>query len=243
LGLPPHLVLPSRLAPTGLNGQSTRPLVLCSTVPQRFVTLRAGPEFSPAFHRLRLWGLDLGSASPCADCHGAGTLGLPVLGVLTPVCAYSFRHPHFSPLHLLRGSPHGFHPGFTAEENAPLPLRASRYGTCARPRVGGPLNPDHSRRIPAGLVSYYALFKGMAASKPTSQLSQQRHILRYTQRPLRGLSGGSGFFPSRRWTLSLSDCLPGFLRTVFGVWLGLVWLLATRAHPVALPPPHTRFPP
>ena len=119
---------------------------------------------------------------------------------------------------------------------------AMPVGHGARPRVGGPLNPDHSRRIPAGLVSYYALFKGMAASKPTSQLSQQRHILRYTQRPLRGLSGGSGFFPSRRRTLSLGDCLPGSLRTVFGVWLGLVWLLATRAHPVALPPPHTRSP-
>ena len=57
-------------------------------------------------------------------------------------------------------------------------------------------------------MSYYALFKGMAASKPTSQLSQQKHFLRYTQRPLRGLSGGSGFFPSRRRTLSLADCLP-----------------------------------
>ena len=135
-----------------------------------------------------------------------------------------------------------FPPPLHSIQNAPLPLRASRERKFARPRVGGPLNPDHSRRIPAGLVSYYALFKGMAASKPTSQLSQQRHILRYTQRPLRGLSGGSGFFPSRRWTLSLSDCLPGSLRTVFGVWLGLVWLLATRAHPVALPPPHTRSP-
>jgi hypothetical protein len=83
----------------------------------------------------------------------------------------------------------------------------------------------------------------MAASKPTSQLSQQRHLLRYTQRPLRGLSGGSGFFPSRRWTLSLSDCLPGCLPPVFGVWLGLVWLLATRAHPVALPPWHISLPP
>ena len=164
-----------------------------------------------------------------------------MLGVLTPVCAYSFRHPHFSPLHLLRTQVQSFHPGFPAEENAPLPLRPDGCQS-ARPRVGGPLNPDHSRRIPAGLVSYYALFKGMAASKPTSQLSQQRHILRYTQRPLRGLSGGSGFFPSRRRTLSLGDCLPGFLRTVFGVWLGLVWLLATRAHPVALPPPHTRSP-
>ena len=88
-------------------------------------------------------------------------------------------------------------------------------------------------------MSYYALFQGMAASKPTSQLSRHEHILRYTQRPLWGLSGGSGFFPSRRWTLSLSDCLPGFLLTVFGVWLGLVRLLAARAHPVALPPQHT----
>src|SRR6185436_21058252 len=86
------------------------------------------------------------------------------------------------------------------------------------------------------LVSYYALFQGMAASKPTSQLSRQKHILRYTQRPLRGLSCGSGFFPSRRWTLSLSDCLLGYSSVVFGVWLGLVGSSTPRAHPVALPP-------
>ena len=60
--------------------------------------------------------------------------------------------------------------------NAPLPLRL-RASHC----FGGRLHsPDHSRRNLAGLVSYYALFKGMAASKPTSQLSQQDHILRYT---------------------------------------------------------------
>ena len=77
---------------------STKPLVLRSTVPQWFVTLRAGPEFSPAFHRLRLWGLDLGSASPCADCHGAGILRLTVRGVFTRVSAFSVRHPHFPSL-------------------------------------------------------------------------------------------------------------------------------------------------
>ena len=120
-------------------------------------------------------------------------------------------------------------------QNAPLP----RSFHC-RPSFGGPLNPDHSRRNHAGRVSYYALFKGMAASKPTSSLSRHGHILRYTQRPLRGLSCGSGFFPSRRWTLSLSDCLPRSISTVFGVWLGLVRLLAARAHPVALPPRDTR---
>jgi hypothetical protein len=76
----------------------------------------------------------------------------------------------------------------------------------------------------------------MAASKPTSSLSRHGHILRYTQRPLRGLSCGSGFFPSRRWTLSLNDCLPGSIPVVFGVWLGLVGRSGPRAHPVALPP-------
>ena len=88
-------------------------------------------------------------------------------------------------------------------------------------------------------MSYYALFQGMAASKPTSQLSRQGHILRYTQRPLWDLSCGSGFFPSRRWTLSLSDCLPRSIKQVFGVWLGLVPASPARAHPVALPPAYT----
>ena len=120
-------------------------------------------------------------------------------------------------------------------ENAPLP-----HSLHCRPSFGGPLNPDHSRRNHAGRVSYYALFKGMAASKPTSSLSRHDHILRYTQRPLRGLSCGSGFFPSRRWTLSLSDCLPRSICQVFGVWLGLVGRFGPRAHPVALPPADIR---
>ena len=83
----------------------------------------------------------------------------------------------------------------------------------------------------------------MAASKPTSWLSRHEHILRYTQRPLRGLSCGSGFFPSRRWTLSLSACLPRSISQVFGVWLGLVGRFGPRAHPVALPPADIRHTP
>ena len=120
-------------------------------------------------------------------------------------------------------------------ERSPTP-----HANACRPSFGGPLNPDHSRRVSAGRVSYYALFKGMAASKPTSSLSRQKHILRYTQRPLRGLSCGSGFFPSRRWTLSLNDCLPRSIGQVFGVWLGLVGATLPRAHPVALPPADIR---
>jgi hypothetical protein len=90
---------------------------------------------------------------------------------------------------------------------------------------GGRLqSPDHYRRDHAGLVSYYALFKGMAASKPTSQLSQHNHILSYTKPSLRGLSRRSGFFPSRQPTLSPADCLPGSIQQAFGVWLGEVRL-------------------
>jgi hypothetical protein len=154
-----------------------------------------------------------------------------VRGVLTRVCAYSIRHPHFPSLQELAPalpSQHG--------ERSPTPDVCK---TPSRPSFGGPLNPDHSRRDRAGPVSYYALFKGVAASKPTSRLSRHDHILRYTQRPLRGLSCGSGFFPSRRRTLSPGDCLPGSIGQVFGVWLGLVGASPPRAHPVALPPADT----
>ena len=90
--------------------------------------MRAGPEFQPAVRRLRLWGLALGPASPCADCHGAGTLGLTVSGVLTPICAYSFRHPHFPALH------ESFTRSLRGTGNAPLPLSPCRNGDKAELR-------------------------------------------------------------------------------------------------------------
>ena len=161
LGPKPAPRTPLSGCPYSVGRHSTWPLPLRSTVPPVFIALSAGLESSPASHRLRLWGLDLGPASPCADRHGAGTLGLSVVEVFTPLCAYSFRHPHFSTLHV------GSHHRFDALRTLPYPSDKVR-----RPSFGGPLNPDHSRRIPTGLVSYYALFKGVAASKPTSQLSK-----------------------------------------------------------------------
>ena len=97
----PRTQLSGVYTPYGHERSSTRPLLLRSTVPCGFNEHGLGPESSPASHRLRLWGLALGPASPCADCHGAGTLGLTVWGVFTPICAYSFRHPHFPSLHEL----------------------------------------------------------------------------------------------------------------------------------------------
>src|SRR5580704_3088219 len=57
-----------------------------------------------------------------------------------------------------------FPPPLHSTGNAPLPLIFR-----PRPSFGGPLNPDHSRRMHAGLVSYYALFKGwLLLSQPPS---------------------------------------------------------------------------
>src|SRR5204862_749944 len=56
--------------------------------------------------------------------------------------------------------------------------------------------------------------------------------LRYTYPPHRSLSVRSCFCPSRRWTLSLSHCLPRSITQEFGVWLGEVSLFGSRTHPV-----------
>ena len=115
--------------PTPLHGQSTKPRQLRSGVPRKFNVYKTGPESQPAVHRLRLWGLDLGSASPRADCHGAGTLRLTVSKVFTWICAYSFRHPHFSPLHPT------FPRGLQCNENAPLPRILAYAGRASAGRL------------------------------------------------------------------------------------------------------------
>ena len=94
------LPLPSTLgvAPYGLRRSIHTTADASFRCPWWFRHCKTGPECQPAVHRLRLWGLALGSASPCADCHGAGTLGFTVSKVFTWICAYSFRHPHFLPL-------------------------------------------------------------------------------------------------------------------------------------------------
>ena len=62
--------------------------------------------------------------------------------------------------------------GFSAGRKAPLPIvkRLSR-------RFGAMLSPVYCRRMSTRPVSCYALFEWMAASKPTSWLSEQTHIL------------------------------------------------------------------
>ena len=63
------------------------------------------------------------------------------------------------------------------------------------------LAPLHLRRRITRPVSYYALFECVAASKPTSWLSAQFHILLHLA-IIWDLSCGSGLFPSRQRNLS-----------------------------------------
>jgi hypothetical protein len=63
------------------------------------------------------------------------------------------------------------------------------------------LAPLHCRRMTTRPVSCYALFEGMAASKPTSWLSGQSHFLFHSAQ-LWDLSRRSGLFPFRPRTLS-----------------------------------------
>ncbi len=65
----------------------------------------------------------------------------------------------------------------------------------------------------------------VAASKPTSWLSVQLHILSHLAK-IRDLSWRSGLFPSRLRSLSPAVSLPGSEVSAFGVWLRSVSLLA-----------------
>jgi hypothetical protein len=131
-----------------------------------------------------------------------------------PHCAYSFRHLHSPPLQ------HPFQDTFSAVGTLSYHRHSSRRKRPIRGFGGRLLSPDHFRRKSTRLVSYYALFKGMAASKPTSQLSEQIHILYFsTESTLGDLSRRSGFLPSRSRTLSHGSCLPESMSQVFGVCL------------------------
>ena len=108
--------------------------------------------------------LGLGPDLPWADEPSPGNLGLStatflaLLSLLIPALSLVYSPPLLSvrlqPVYV-----------------APLPLPKQPAASVTR------LSPGHLRRTTTRPVSYYALFKCMAASKPTSWLSVQFHIL------------------------------------------------------------------
>ena len=87
--------------------------------------------------------------------------------------------------------------------------RTLSYQTCCHASAASVhvLAPLYLRRRYSRPVSYYALFQGMAASKPTSWLSVNIHLLSHLDM-IWDLSRRSGLFPSRPRTLSSVDSLP-----------------------------------
>src|SRR3954452_14177713 len=86
------------------------------------------------------FGLGLGSDCPRADEPAPGTLRLSVRGILTPVIAYSFRHPHFRPLHQNASTLASPLP-----ERSPT-IRPSPEGWIESAASAIVLSPDHYRR-------------------------------------------------------------------------------------------------
>ena len=108
--------------------------------------------------------LGLGPDLPWVDEPSPGNLGLST-GMF--LACLSLLIPAFS----LLCSPPCLSIRLRPAHNAPLPRLSASIASVSR------LSPGHFRRTITRPVSYYALFKCMAASEPTSWLSVQFHIL------------------------------------------------------------------
>ena len=129
--------------------------------------LRVVLESQPVLHRLRLLVLGLGPDLPWADEPSPGNLGLSTCRFLACI---SLLIPAFSLLYRPAVLPVCLLPIYYA----PLPLTLPQREPVASVSR---FSPGHLRRTITRPVSYYALFKCMAASEPTSWLSSQLHIL------------------------------------------------------------------
>ena len=144
-----------------LYHQPAHAILLC----QRFAH-KGGTGISTSYPSPTTVVLGLGPDLPWADEPSPGNLGLStatflaLLSLLIPALSLVYSPPLLSvrlqPVYV-----------------APLPLQFSLKSAASVAR----LSPGHFRRTTTRPVSYYALFKCMAASKPTSWLSVQFHIL------------------------------------------------------------------
>ena len=143
-----------------LYHQPAHAILLC----QRFA-LEGGTGISTSCPSPTTFVLGLGPDLPWADEPSPGNLGLSTCRFLACI---SLLIPAFSLLHRPRLLSVPLQP----VHYAPLPLHFCnpKLRWCV-------LAPLHLRRTITRPVSYYALFECVAASKPTSWLSMQLHIL------------------------------------------------------------------
>ena len=129
------------------------------------------------------FGLALAPGLPRADEPAPGNLRFSAITILTQFSLLipAFSLPYSPPLLPLR-----LHPVC----DAPLPLTLTRESQASVTCLA-PLNFPRKITRP---VSYYALFERVAASKPTSWLFSQSHIV-FHLACIGDLSCGSGLFP------------------------------------------------
>ena len=119
-------------------------------------TINRSTGISTCYPSTTPFGLALGPDSPRADQLYPGNLGYSAVGILTPL---SLLIPAFS----LPVTPLSLSAQLLCSQEC-SPTDALRH-----PRVSVlRFSPGHFRRRTSRLVSCYALFKRMAASKPTS---------------------------------------------------------------------------
>lgn len=184
------------------------------------VAARLGRSFNPALTGSRAWtGTTVarpGSASRvvASKCAGSRNLNRVPIGYaqrprlrgrLTqggspfPWKPWAFggreSHPPFATYACILSSAASSAPrrrAFPGMRNAPLPPAPTRGPAASAWRLA----PLHCLRPDARPVSCYALFQGVAASKPTSWLSLHPDLIAHSA-PFRGLGRRSGLFPSR----------------------------------------------
>ena len=145
-----------------LYHQPAHAILLCQCI-----TCIGGTGISTCCPSPTIFVLGLGPDLPWADEPSPGNLGLSTCMFLACI---SLLIPAFSLLH----NPRLLTVPLLLVHYAPLPL--TPYGVNPKLRWCV-LAPLHLRRTITRPVSYYALFECMAASKPTSWLSMQLHIL------------------------------------------------------------------
>ena len=127
----------------------------------------------------------------------------------SPLFRYSCRHSLLSRIHGWITPP--LHP----RDDAPLPIRTlgpvlhpTQAGLCPNPAASVTcLSPVTFSAPNYSTSELLRTLSRMAASKPTSWLSEQMDIVSHLAK-LRDLSWRSGLFPSRLRTLSLAVSLP-----------------------------------
>ena len=149
------------------------------------------------------FGLALGPDLPWEDEPCSGNLGLSTGEILTHLLA-----THASILSCVQSSkPYGSpstHNTMLLYHFRPL-SKIHSFGT--------EFSPGNLRRSSTWPVSYYALFQWMAASKPTSWLFTQNHIVSHLV-ILWDLNWRAGLFPFRLWNLAPIVWL---LRSLYGI--------------------------